>query len=346
LSAQGSGQGPRRVWTGVAVVPHGTDGDGFLVTLDGKPVRLPSGGPLLLPSRVLADAVAAEWAQAGGGAVGGRYAPDSLGLTRLAGALQERIAVARDQAIGALLRYLDSEALCYRAAHPASLVARQQAAWQPWLDWAARRFGLQLAVTQGVMPLAQSGAASGTARAILDAQDDAALTALGVLAPLSGSLVLGLAVVDGALDAAEAHRLSLLDDSFQAERWGADDEAVARHAGLLDDFLEAERFLTLARSIGRTHLLISGRVQGVGYRAWLQDAAQQRGLTGWTRNLSDGRVEALLCGPEASRNALIARAAAGPAMARVDGVAVTGLAHAAPTVGFVIRSTGHSSEPV
>lgn len=340
-----SGQGKRRVWTDVAVVPHGTGGDGFLVALDGKPVRLPSGGVLKLPGRALADAIAEEWALAGGGAVGGQYAPDSLGLTRLAGTMQERIAVARDQAIDALLRYLDGEALCYRAVHPASLVARQHAAWQPWLDWAARRFGLPLSVTQGVMPLSQPEAASGTARAALETQDDAALTALGVLAPLAGSLVLGLAVVDGALRAAEAHRLSLLDDSFQAERWGADEEAVARHAGLLDDFVEAERFLALARSVGRTHLLVSGRVQGVGYRVWLQEAAREGGLTGWTRNLSDGRVEALLCGPEASRNALAERAAAGPGMARVDSI-VSALLDPAPAPdGFVIRPTGNFQEP-
>ena len=65
---------------------------------------------------------------------------------------------------------------------------------------------------------------------------------------------------------------------------------------------------------------IRGRVQGVGYRAWLEFAAQGLGLDGWVRNRRDGRVEALLAGDERVVAEMIALCRQGPSAARVDGV--------------------------
>jgi acylphosphatase len=70
-------------------------------------------------------------------------------------------------------------------------------------------------------------------------------------------------------------------------------------------------------------LVVSGRVQGVGYRASLAEAAQALGLAGWVRNLHDGRVQAQVCGSAAACEALVAWAHRGPPSARVTGVAVT-----------------------
>lgn len=70
-------------------------------------------------------------------------------------------------------------------------------------------------------------------------------------------------------------------------------------------------------------LRIEGRVQGVGYRAWLADTARAHGLDGFGRNRRDGTVEALLAGPPEAVEAVIARCHEGPALARVDRVAVT-----------------------
>jgi acylphosphatase len=68
-------------------------------------------------------------------------------------------------------------------------------------------------------------------------------------------------------------------------------------------------------------LVITGRVQGVGFRAWTRYEARRRGLRGWVRNLSDGSVEALLIGEAASVESLAEACRCGPAMARVAGVA-------------------------
>ena len=67
-------------------------------------------------------------------------------------------------------------------------------------------------------------------------------------------------------------------------------------------------------------LLISGRVQGVGYRQWMCREAEQLGVTGWVRNLRDGSVEAVVDGTPQSVSRIIERARSGPAAARVRDV--------------------------
>jgi len=66
---------------------------------------------------------------------------------------------------------------------------------------------------------------------------------------------------------------------------------------------------------------IRGRVQGVGYRAFVEHWASMHGLKGWVRNRSDGRVEALFAGPAAVVAEMVALCRRGPSSARVDAVA-------------------------
>ena len=70
------------------------------------------------------------------------------------------------------------------------------------------------------------------------------------------------------------------------------------------------------------HLMISGRVQGVGFRDALCDEAEKHGVTGWVRNRRDGRVEAVLQGAPAAVDAVIAWARRGPSLARVTDLSV------------------------
>ncbi len=71
------------------------------------------------------------------------------------------------------------------------------------------------------------------------------------------------------------------------------------------------------------HLMIRGRVQGVGYRAWAVDTARRLGLTGWVRNRTDGSVEAVAAGDPAILDQFLAACRTGPALARVIGVEVS-----------------------
>lgn len=69
-----------------------------------------------------------------------------------------------------------------------------------------------------------------------------------------------------------------------------------------------------------THVSIRGRVQGVGYRAWIADEARRRGLAGWVRNRRDGTVEAVFSGTEAVVADMLAACRRGPSLARVEAV--------------------------
>ena len=216
--------------------------DGFGVALDGKPVRLPGGAALLVPNLALAEAIAAEWAAAGGGAKGGDMAMHDVPLTRLAGTAQERIAPNPVNQVLGLAQYGQTDLLCYRAADR-KLAAEQTLRWQPLLDWAALELDAALMVTTGLMPVPQPEPALAALRRALSRCSVLELAALGVLVPALGSLVLGLAVRHARLDAAEAHALSVLDETFQEEFWGTDPEAERRrHRGRTEAELAARLF--------------------------------------------------------------------------------------------------------
>lgn len=90
----------------------------------------------------------------------------------------------------------------------------------------------------------------------------------------------------------------------------------------------------------RAHLFISGRVQGVSFRYYTRQQALDSGLQGWVRNLWDGRVEAVLEGPEEAVQKMIGWCRRGPSSARVDQVEVEWEQASGAFDGFNIRTTG------
>jgi chaperone required for assembly of F1-ATPase len=234
----------KRFWDHAVAVtrPEG----GHAVLLDGRPLRLPGGAPLATRSAPLAEAIAAEW-QAAGERKGGEMTMEQVPLTRLLGTAQERVAADPAPVIEGLARYAETDLLCYRGDDP-RLAALQAREWQPLLDWAAAAHGAPLTVTAGLMPVAQPPASLAALRAAVAAHAAEELAALGLAVPALGSLVLGLALSAGRLAAAEAHRLAVLDETFQEERWGADEQALARRARMAADVALAERFLALLRA--------------------------------------------------------------------------------------------------
>jgi chaperone required for assembly of F1-ATPase len=233
----------KRFWDKVSVALN--DGE-HRILLDGKPIHLPNGGVLRVGPPALAEAIAEEW-RAAGGAKGGTMSFNDTPLTRIAGTARERIAIDPASTQDAVARYGETDLLCYRAEIPRALAERQAASWQPWLDWAALTFDAPLRVTKGVLPIRQHRDSVNALRRAVGAYDPYTLAGLGILVPALGSLVLGLALVEGRIDAAEAHALGALEELFQAEQWGEDDEAAARRAMVAADIALADRLTRLAR---------------------------------------------------------------------------------------------------
>jgi chaperone required for assembly of F1-ATPase len=213
---------------------------GFAVRIDGKPLKTPAGRPVVVPSRPLADAIAAEWHGQGA-------KPDlnRVPLTRIAATALDRIPPRRDDVVAELTGYAETELVCHRASEPAALVARQIAAWQPLLDWLAQRFDAPLAATVGVLPRAQSASSLAALRQGMAALDDFRLAGLSVAVAAAGSLVIGLALVEKRLDAEQAFDAAELDATYQIEQWGEDEIARQRRAEVRDDLEAAARFLRL-----------------------------------------------------------------------------------------------------
>ena len=216
---------------------------GFAVVLDDRPVRTPAKAGLVLPNRPLAEAIAAEWRLQGE-----RIEPATMPLMRLASTAIDRVAPQRDSVIDAVAAYAGTDLVCFRADGPAELAARQEAAWRPLLDWLDRRYGARLEVTAGIVPVPQGTAALDRLRAAVAAFDDFRLTALQTATAAAGSLAIGLALVEGELDARAAFAVSQVDEAFQLEQWGDDAEAAKGRAALASELDAAARMIDLLRA--------------------------------------------------------------------------------------------------
>lgn len=209
----------KRFWSAAAAQRTGA---GWGVVLDSRPVRTPAGAPLLLPTEALAHAVAAEWA-----AVEGEVKPAKMRLTGLSNAATDRMGP--DQA-AALAAYGGSDALCYRAEAPPELAALQAAAWDPILAWAAKRYDVAFVCVTGIVHKPQPAATVARLAAEVTGLPPFRLAGLHPVITITGSLVLGLAVLERHLSADEAWEAGQLDELWQAKRWGEDDLATASRA--------------------------------------------------------------------------------------------------------------------
>lgn len=226
---------PKRFYKEVTAgeVKAGEGEAGFTILLDGRPVRTPARGVLAVSARAVADALVAEWA-----AQGTHIDPAGMPLTRLVNSAIDGVAAEVEAVAADVAKYAGSDLLFYRAEAPERLVARQTEGWDPVLAWAEQRFGVRFRLAAGVMPVVQDPAVVPAVLAAVP-RDPFRLAALHQMTTLMGSVLLGVAVIEGRLTAEEAFALSQLDEDWNAELWGMDDEATARRAGRHIDMMTA-----------------------------------------------------------------------------------------------------------
>ena len=213
---------PRRFYLGVDVAP--AEG-GFGVRLDERPAHTPQGRPLVLPTEALADLIAAEWA-----AQGERIVMTGMPATRLAHTALDAVPLARGETAASIARFAAADLVCYFAPSPASLRARQEAAWSPLIAWARDDLGLVFEAAEGVMHRDQPRATLAAVEALAAGLDDFRLAGLALAAQLFGSAILALALERNRLGGAAAFDASQIDEVFQAEQWGEDAETAAERA--------------------------------------------------------------------------------------------------------------------
>lgn len=226
-------------WKDVSVAPVDA---GFAVLLDGRAIRTPAKAPFAVPTAALAEAISDEWR-----AQKDQIDPTSMPLTRMANAAIDKLGIQHGAVCDMLAAYGETDLLCYRADSPKELVDRQADGWDPLLDWSARHLNAPLVVQTGIMPKDQSADALAALAQHVHAVEAFELSALHDFIVISGSLVLGLAVLHGEITPEHAFTLSRIDESFQQELWGVDEEAAELDAHKKDEFLTAHRFFTLVK---------------------------------------------------------------------------------------------------
>lgn len=229
----------KRFWKDAQVVPLDA---GFTIELDGRAIKTPAKRLLVVPTTDMADAIAAEW-QAQEGIIDPRTMP----CTKTANAALDKVSIQHEEVADMLAAYGDCDLLCYRADSPQELVTRQQAEWDPVLDWADHALGVRLQTRIGIMHVPQSADVVASLSARVHALDNFELAAFHDLVSLSGSLILAFAAAQNARDLDSLWALSRLDELWQAEQWGADDDAEALAAVKKASFLHAKRMFDLSK---------------------------------------------------------------------------------------------------
>ena len=219
-------------------------GSGFAVTLDGKPIKTPSGRTVTVPVRAIAEAIAAEWR-----AQGDTIDPVTMPLTRFANSVVELVVDRAQLVRDDVAKYLQSDLLFYRAGHPQALVAREAQHWDPVLFWAADTLDAHFILGEGIVHVRQPDTAIEAAKGALP-HDPWSVAAVHVVTTLTGSALLALALTHGARDPGEVWDAAHVDEDWNRDQWGVDEEVAARRAAREVDFRAAVRILAAMKPLG------------------------------------------------------------------------------------------------
>ena len=168
--------------------------------------------------------------------------------TRLANTALDRVALRHEDVVMEVAAFAGTDLLCYRADDPAELVTEQTRLWDPYLLWAAERYGTHLATTAGIMPVAQDAETLDKFAAAVRGHDAFELTGLHALTNGLGSLVLALAFMEGYSPLEAVWQASILDATHQEAAWGTDWEVEEKREKLHAELVAAAEFISHLRN--------------------------------------------------------------------------------------------------
>lgn len=214
---------------------------GWQVALDSRGIKTAMGAPQIVPTQALAAALANEWERQGD-----EIDPARFILRDMADFAIDQAAPDPSAAIATLLRYAETDTLCYRADPEEALYARQQAEWEPLLRAIEAREEVRFRRVSGVMPRPQPAETLEHLHGRLDGFDAFTLAGMQGAASLAASLCIALEATQPTCDPQHLWQLASLEEVWQAEQWGREPMAEERRARRGESFLAACRFIRLA----------------------------------------------------------------------------------------------------
>jgi chaperone required for assembly of F1-ATPase len=197
----------------------------------------------VVPTRPLAEALAAEWA-----AQGEEVDAKAFFHRDLADYAIDQVAPDTAAAVARLLPFAQTDTLCYRADPDEPLFRRQQEAWEPYVAACEARHGIRLERVSGIIARPQAGETLERLREVLAQFDPFTLAALETLTSIAASLVTGLAALEPEADLDALFAAANGEEDWQAELWGWDAQAEERRAVRLAAFRKAAEFARLSRT--------------------------------------------------------------------------------------------------
>jgi chaperone required for assembly of F1-ATPase len=217
--------------------------NGYLILLDGKPVKTKSRRDLLAPTQAMADAIMLEWS-----AQGDAIKLATMPLTQILNTMMGRVSAERAAMQDMVLKYFDTDLLCYRTDQPEALAQQQTQTWDPWLAWFEKRFGFSLTTTTSITALKHPAEAHAALKKFVINLNDHQFTVLQLVTSLSGSVILAAAFVDQDISADDLFAAIRIEERYKAvlydeEKYGPDPAQHKKDAATMLDLKAAEAYL-------------------------------------------------------------------------------------------------------
>lgn len=225
------------------------ESNGWSIHLDGRPVKTPLKTLLLAPTEAMATLIQQEWS-----AQEKSIIPESMPITQILCTQFDSVRTQRPAMTAPLLKYLNTDLLCYHAGdEPPGQAEKQHESWTPWLTWFENHFGTALKTTDGLTALEQPEPAHTAIKKYVEALNEEKFTIFQLITPLSGSIVLAAAFIEGAITPNEIFTATHVEEHFKdkiynAELHGIDPLQEKKDAAMMRDLEAATQFLNTLKN--------------------------------------------------------------------------------------------------
>lgn len=238
----------KRFYKMVSIEPAAEQEAVHHILLDGRPVKTQSGARLLVPNETIAHQVMEEWANQED-----EIDPDTMPLTQILNTAIDHVPLQRGAMAQNVLRYLDTDLLCYLAEKPEALVEAQEKVWGPWREWFGQEFGTPLKTTSGLAALKQDQKAHDALTQYVNNLGDMHFTVLQLVTPLSGSVIMAAAFVEERARPDDVIAAAFVEEDFKdslydADKYGADPLIEKSKKAAHTDLSAAQHILKALRS--------------------------------------------------------------------------------------------------